>query len=76
MDDVVDNYFEVEVADTFHWLQNDNSEETKAWKFRKPIRQAQFFLFHSGFEIPAYLTIVISSIRCDAPANLSMINRI
>lgn len=31
MDDITDTYFGVEVADPFRWLEDDNSEKTKAW---------------------------------------------
>lgn len=29
--DHIDTYFGKQVADPYHWLENDNSEETKAW---------------------------------------------
>ncbi len=29
--DQIDDYFETPVADPYHWLEDDNSEETKAW---------------------------------------------
>ena len=29
--DVVDNYFGIDVADPFRWLEDDNSPQTKAW---------------------------------------------
>ena len=29
--DSADNYFGTQVADPYRWLENDNSDETKAW---------------------------------------------
>ena len=29
--DVIDNYFDIEVKDSYRWLEDDRSKETESW---------------------------------------------